>query len=121
MRACLTQVLTRDVYEGLNSVHEALSDGCGAAIERHRLPAYVTGLGAKGSVIYRAIPVREYRDTIGIDERITYLAWLFQQNRGVFKSPWSKQETWTTSVVHTPDDARRYVENFDEFAAAIAG
>ena len=33
------------------------------------------------------------------------LAWLFQQNRGVFKSPWTKQETWTLSVFHTEDDA----------------
>jgi glutamate-1-semialdehyde aminotransferase len=71
-------------------------------------------------VIYSATPVREYRDTIGIDERITYLAWLFQQNRGVFKSPWTKQETWTTSVFHTEDDVKRYVANFDEFAAAIS-
>jgi glutamate-1-semialdehyde 2,1-aminomutase len=117
--ACLTEVLTKDAYERLNAVHRVLAEGCGAAIEEHRLPAYVTGLGAKGSVIYSATPVREYRDAIGIDERITYLAWLFQQNRGVFKSPWSKQETWTTSVAHSEDDARRYVENFAEFAAAI--
>ena len=118
-RACLTEVLTKDAYEQLNVVHRALAEGCGAVIDEHRLPAYVTGLGAKGSVIYSATPVREYRDAIGIDERITYLAWLFQQNRGVFKSPWSKQETWTTSVFHTEDDAARYVENFAEFAAAI--
>ena len=120
-RACLTEVLTRDVYEQLNRVHQVLAEGCGAAIERYDLPAYVTGLGAKGSVIYSPTRVREYRDSIGIDERITYLAWLFQQNRGVFKSPWSKQETWTTSVFHTEDDARTYVANFEEFAAAIAG
>ena len=120
-RACLTEVLTRDSYDQLNRVHEALAAGCGAAIEAHDLPAYVTGLGAKGSVIYSATPVREYRDAVGIDERITYLAWLFQQNRGVFKSPWSKQETWTTSVVTTEQDAARYVENFEAFAAAIAG
>jgi glutamate-1-semialdehyde 2,1-aminomutase len=120
-RACLTEVLTKDVYAQLNAIYQALADGCGAAIDRHRLPAYVTGLGAKGSVIYSATPVREYRDSVAIDERITYLAWLFQQNRGVFKSPWSKQETWTTSVFHTEEDARRYVENFEGFAAAIAG
>ena len=119
-KACLTEVLTRDAYQRLNAVHRTLADGCGAAIEEFRLPAYVTGLGAKGSVIYSVTPVREYRDAIGIDERITYLAWLFQQNRGVFKSPWSKQETWTTSVAHSEDDARRYVENFAEFASAIA-
>jgi glutamate-1-semialdehyde 2,1-aminomutase len=120
-RAALTQVLTKDAYVHLNQIHGILAEGCTAAIEKHHLPAYVTGAGAKGSVIYSATPVREYRDTIGIDERITYLAWLFQQNRGVFKSPWSKQETWTTSVAHAADDARRYVANFEEFAAAIAG
>ncbi len=119
-RACLTEVLTRDVYEQLNAVHRALAEGCGAAIDRYAFPAYVTGMGAKGSVIYSATPVREYRDSLAIDERITYLAWLFQQNRGVFKSPWSKQETWTTSVFHTEDDARRYVENFEAFAAALS-
>jgi len=118
-RACLTEVLTKDVYERLDAVHAALAKGCGAAIERHGLPAYVTGKGAKGSVIYSGTPLREYRDAIAIDERITYLAWLFQQNRGVFKSPWSKQETWTTSVFHTEEDAVRYVENFEEFAAAV--
>ena len=118
-RACLTEVLTKEAYLGLDAVHKALADGCGAAIETYGLPAYVAGLGAKGSVIHSATPVREYRDSVGIDERITYLAWLVQQNRGVFKSPWSKQETWTTSVAHTEDDARRYVENFEEFAAAV--
>jgi glutamate-1-semialdehyde 2,1-aminomutase len=118
--ACLTEVLTKDSYEHLNALHRILSEGCGAAIDEHRLPAYVTGLGAKGSVIYSPTPVREYRDAVGIDERITYLAWLFQQNRGVFKSPWSKQETWTTSVQHSEDDARRYVENFAALAAALA-
>jgi glutamate-1-semialdehyde 2,1-aminomutase len=81
----------------------------------------VTGIGAKGSVTYSATEVREYRDTIGIDERITYLAWLIQQNRGVFKSPWTKQETWTLSVAHSDEDVRRYVDNFEAFAAAVAG
>jgi glutamate-1-semialdehyde 2,1-aminomutase len=119
-KAALTDVLTRDAYEHFGQIHRALDEGCTAAIEKHRLPAYVAGLGAKGSVIYSATPVKEYRDTIGIDERITYLAWLFQQNRGVFKSPWTKQETWTTSVAHTIDDAKRYVENFEAFAEAVS-
>src|SRR3990170_469073 len=119
-RAALLEVLTPDAYDHLHEIHRTLAEGCGAAIDKYRLPAYVKGLGAKGSVIYSATPVREYRDSVGIDERITYLAWLFQQNRGVFKSPWSKQETWTTSVQHSLEDARRYVENFEEFAAAIA-
>jgi glutamate-1-semialdehyde 2,1-aminomutase len=119
-RATLTEVLTKDAYPALDAVDARLKEGLAAAIEEHALPAYVTGMGAKGSVIYSATPVREYRDAVGIDERITYLAWLFQQNRGVFKSPWSKQETWTLSVWHTDEDARRYVDNFAEFAAAVS-
>jgi glutamate-1-semialdehyde 2,1-aminomutase len=119
-RAALTEVLTRDAYAHLNELHRLMADGCTAAIERYRLPAYVTGVGAKGSVIYSREPVREYRDAIGIDERITYLAWLVQQNRGVFKSPWSKQETWTLSVQHSADDVRRYAENFEELASMLA-
>ncbi len=119
-RVALTEILTRDAYDHFDDIHTKLAEGCTAVIENHRLPAYVTGLGAKGSVIYSATPVKEYRDSLGIDERITYLAWLFQQNRGVFKSPWSKQETWTTSVWHTDEDVRKYVANFEEFAAAIS-
>jgi glutamate-1-semialdehyde 2,1-aminomutase len=81
----------------------------------------VTGIGAKGSVTYSAREVHEYRDTIGIDERITYLAWLMQQNRGVFKSPWAKMETWTLSIAHSDEDVQRYVDNFEAFAAAVTG
>ncbi|HZD79158.1 MAG TPA: aspartate aminotransferase family protein [Actinomycetota bacterium] len=120
-RATLTEILTKDAYERFDQVHVGLAEGCTAVIEKYRLPAYVTGMGAKGSVIYSPTPVREYRDTVDIDERITYLAWLFQQNRGVFKSPWSKQETWTTSVWHGDEDVQRYVANFEAFAAAITG
>ncbi len=118
-KATLTEVLTRDVYDHFNAIHERLEVGCTSVIQKYGLPAYVTGIGAKGSVIYSATPVREYRDATKIDERITYVAWLFQQNRGIFKSPWSKQETWTTSVFHTDEDAQRYIDNFEELAAAL--
>ena len=103
-----------------DAIDRAMKDGIRPIIDRYRLPAYVTGIGAKGSVTYSAREVREYRDTIGIDERVTYLAWLMQQNRGVFKSPWAKMETWTLSVVHSDEDVRRYVENFEAFAAAVS-
>jgi glutamate-1-semialdehyde 2,1-aminomutase len=120
-RAALTEVLVGDVYDDFNRIDEAMKTGLRAVIDKTGLPAYVSGVGAKGSVIYSTKPVREYRDAVGIDERISYLAWLFQQNRGVFKSPWTKQETWTLSVWHTEDDVARYVANFEEFATAVTG
>jgi glutamate-1-semialdehyde 2,1-aminomutase len=118
-RATLTEVLVPEAYEQFDRIDKAMKDGLTSVVERYELPCSVTGIGAKGSVIYSSRPVREYRDAVGIDERISYLAWLFQQNRGVFKSPWTKQETWTLSVWHTEDDAARYVANFEEFAAAL--
>jgi glutamate-1-semialdehyde 2,1-aminomutase len=120
-RATLLEVLVPEAYEGFNRIDKAMKDGLTSVIESTGLPASVSGVGAKGSVIYSTKPVREYRDAVGIDERISYLAWLFQQNRGVFKSPWTKQETWTLSVWHTEDDAARYVANFEEFAKAVTG
>jgi glutamate-1-semialdehyde 2,1-aminomutase len=119
-RAALFEVLVPEAYDGLRAIDASMKAGLERVIDDHRLPCHVTGVGAKGSVIYSDTPVREYRDAVGIDERITYLAWLFQQNRGVFKSPWTKQETWTLSVWHTEEDAARYVANFEEFAAAIS-
>src|SRR5206468_3425178 len=119
-RAALTEVLVPEVYEQFDRIDKAMKDGLTSVVERYGLPCSVSGVGAKGSVIYSKRPVREYRDAVGIDERISYLAWLFQQNRGVFKSPWTKQETWTLSVFHTEDDTARYVANFEEFAAAVS-
>ncbi|MEA2557972.1 MAG: glutamate-semialdehyde -aminomutase [Actinomycetota bacterium] len=119
-RVVLTEVMTRDVYPAFNAIYSYMEENLTKIIEQTGLPAYVTGAGAKGSVIYSTKVVREYRDAVGIDERIPYLAWLFQQNRGVFKSPWSKQENWTLSIWHTEEDAQRYVSNFEEFATAIS-
>jgi glutamate-1-semialdehyde aminotransferase len=70
-------------------------------------------------VNWKLEPVREFRDAVSIDGRLSYLAWLWQLNRGVFKSPWAKWESWTISVAHSDDDARLYVETFEELAATI--
>jgi glutamate-1-semialdehyde 2,1-aminomutase len=116
----LTEVLTPDAYEHLEKLNTILTNGINDAIDRYALPAYVLTFGAKGSVIYSRTPVRDYRDHLKVDERISYLAWLVQQNRGVFKSPWAKTETWTIGVQHSEDDARLYVANFEELAAMLA-
>jgi glutamate-1-semialdehyde 2,1-aminomutase len=118
-RAALTEVLTQDAYARFDELHAIIDRGVQAAIDRYRLPARITTLGAKGGVNWRAERVREFRDALDIDERVSYAAWLWQLNRGVFKSPWAKWESWTVSVAHTDEDARRYVDNFDGFASEI--
>lgn len=114
----LTDVLTKDAYGELERVNAILA-GCEDIIVEHRLPASMKRLGAKGSIDWSPTPIHEYRDLWAIDDRIPQLGWLWQLNRGVFKSPGSKWESWTTSIVMSDDDAQRYVDNFASFAEAI--
>jgi glutamate-1-semialdehyde 2,1-aminomutase len=118
-RVNLTEVLTKDAYRELDRVRGAFQ-GCEDVIAEYHLPASMKLLGAKGSIDWHTEPIHEYRDLWDIDDRIPQLAWLWQLNRGVFKSPGSKWESWTSSIVHTNDDVQRYVDNFEEMAAAIA-
>jgi glutamate-1-semialdehyde 2,1-aminomutase len=118
MKVNLTEVLTKDAYREFDRIADGF-ERCEAIIDRYRLPASMKHLGAKGSIDWRAEPIHEYRDLWGIDDRIPQLAWLWQLNRGVFKSPGSKWESWTSSIVHSDEDVARYVENFESFAAAI--
>ncbi len=120
MKVNLTEVLTGDAYRRFDQINERFQR-CNEVIEEHRLPASMKLLGAKGSVDWRATPIHEYRDLWEIDDRIPQLAWLWQLNRGVFKSPGSKWESWSTSIAHSDEDVQRYVGNFEELASAITG
>ena len=114
----LEEVLVPEAYKEFDRINGILGR-CEDVIAKHRLPASMKLLGAKGSIDWSPEPIHEYRDLWSIDDRVPQLAWLWQLNRGVFKSPGSKWESWTTSIVHTDEDARRYVDNFEELAAAL--
>ncbi len=119
MKVNLTEVLTKDVYRRFDEIN-AIFERCQTVIDKYRLPASIKLLGAKGSIDWRATPIHEYRDLWEIDDRVPQLAWLWQLNRGVFKSPGSKWESWSSSIVHSDEDVQRYVDNFEELASAIA-
>jgi glutamate-1-semialdehyde 2,1-aminomutase len=116
----LQDVLVKDAYVRLDEINTILRR-CDDVIARYHLPASMKTLGAKGSIDWSLTPIHEYRDLWEIDDRIPQLAWLWQLNRGVFKSPGSKWESWTTSIVMSDEDAQRYVDNCESMAAAISG
>jgi len=118
MKTNLSEVLTRDAYKEFDRINAGFAK-TQEVIDRYRLPVSLKLLGAKGSMDWSPTPIHEFRDLWEIDDRIPQLAWLWQLNRGVFKSPGSKWESWTTSIVHSDADVKRYVDNFDEFAATI--
>jgi glutamate-1-semialdehyde 2,1-aminomutase len=115
-QATLTEVLTDDVYEGLEADNRALLDGCQAIIDSHGLPAYTEGLGAKGCVVFSPERMYEYRDYLTkVDDDLSTLAWLYHMNHGIFMTPGTEEE-WTLSIAHTPEDRQRYLDAFEAFA-----
>jgi glutamate-1-semialdehyde 2,1-aminomutase len=120
-QATLTEVLTDDAYQRLESANEAVLRGCDELIERYALPAYTEGLGAKGCVVFAAEPVREYRDYLTkVDDELSTLAWLYHMNRGVFMTP-GVEEEWTVSIAHDEEHRQRYLDAFEDFARDVSG
>jgi glutamate-1-semialdehyde 2,1-aminomutase len=120
-QATLTEVLTDDAYERLERTNATLMAGCDEIIERHALPAYTVGLGAKGCVIFAGEPVREYRDYLTkVDGELSTLAWLYHTNRGVLMTP-GVEEEWTVSLAHDDAALQRYIQAFADFAADLTG
>ena len=93
--------------------------GVAATIAEHRLPWHLVSIGAKGCVTFRSGAVREYRDFLGIDDRLGQAHWLVQHNGGVFLPPWGKVEQWLLSVQHDENDVDRFTRNFARLAAAV--
>jgi glutamate-1-semialdehyde 2,1-aminomutase len=119
-RATLYDVLTPAAYSHFDALAEELQGGLDSVIAEHELPFHVLTLAARGCVTYRRERVRNYRDYLEIDKAVPYLSWLYQSNRGVLMAP-GAEENWTLSVQHSDADARRYIDNFAEFARDLVG
>jgi glutamate-1-semialdehyde 2,1-aminomutase len=119
--ATLTQVLTDDAYERLESTNKSLLERCQEVIDRHGLPAYTEGLGAKGCVIFSPERMYEYRDYLTkVDGDLATLAWLYHMNHGIFMTP-GVEEEWTLSIAHTDEHIDCYVTAFEAFAGDVTG
>jgi glutamate-1-semialdehyde 2,1-aminomutase len=118
-QATLTEVLTEDVYAGLEKTNERLKAACQEVVDRYGLPAYTEGMGAKGCVIFAAEPLREYRDYLTkVDGELSTLAWLYHMNHGIFMTP-GVEEEWTLSIAHSDDDVDHYVAALEAFASDV--
>jgi glutamate-1-semialdehyde 2,1-aminomutase len=119
-RATLTDVLTPEAYEKLEAANKALLARCQEVIDKHGLPAYTEGLGAKGCVIFSPDRIYEYRDYLTkVDGNLSTLAWLYHMNHGIFMTP-GVEEEWTLSIAHTDEQIDRYVAAFEVFASAVS-
>jgi glutamate-1-semialdehyde 2,1-aminomutase len=118
-RASLTEVLTPDAYELIEAREERLLRSCQDVIERHGLPGYAVGIGAKGCVTFSPEPIVDYESfKAHQDVELADLSWLYNMNRGIFMTP-GREEEWTLSVAHSPEDCDAFVAAFDEMAADL--
>jgi glutamate-1-semialdehyde 2,1-aminomutase len=111
-RATLSEVLTDDAYARLDALAGRLQSALTDTIAAGGFPWHVVSVGAKGCVTFCEGRVREYRDFLGIDDRLGQLHWLVQHNGGVFLPPWGKVEQWLLSVQHDENDVDRFAANF---------
>jgi len=120
-RAMLCDVATDSAYQQIEALRCRWVTAFERILAEHSLDAHVVSAGAKGCVVFRAEPVRDYRGFLDIDDRYNHVHWLYQHNGGVFLPPWGKVEQWLISVQHTEADVDRFVANFERFVAALAG
>jgi glutamate-1-semialdehyde 2,1-aminomutase len=118
-RANVYEVMTPDAYTHLDHLNDRIVAGCDEVIAKYDLPGYTVGIGSKGCVTFSPVKVVDYATfKENQDAELSDLAWLFNLNRGIFMTP-GREEEWTLSVTHTDDAVDRYVEVFEELAAAI--
>jgi glutamate-1-semialdehyde 2,1-aminomutase len=120
-RAMLTEVATDEAYARIDRLRGRVVEAFERIISEHDLDAHVVAVGAKGCVVFRREPVRNYRGFLGIDDRFNHAHWLYQHNGGVFMPPWGKIEQWLMSVQHDDGDIDRFIANFDSCATALSG
>jgi glutamate-1-semialdehyde 2,1-aminomutase len=118
-RASLLEVLTPAAYEHLDAIEERLLTGCQDVIDRYGLPGYSVGVGAKGCVTFSPQQIVDYETfKAHQDGEVSELAWLYNMNRRVFMTP-GREEEWTLSVLHSPEDCDTFVAAFEEMAADL--
>ncbi|HEV2981132.1 MAG TPA: aspartate aminotransferase family protein [Solirubrobacteraceae bacterium] len=117
--ASLCEVLTPAAYEHLDRLNERIVSGCQGVIDRHGLPGYAIGIGAKGCVTFSPSAIVDYETfKANQDVELTELAWLYSMNRGIFMTP-GREEEWTLSVAHTDEAVDAYVLVFDSLAREL--
>jgi glutamate-1-semialdehyde 2,1-aminomutase len=118
-RASLLEVLTPAAYEHLEAIEARLLEGCSGVLERYGLPGYTVGIGAKGCVVFAPEQIVDYETfKAHQDGELADLAWLYNMNRGVYMTP-GREEEWTLSVAHTPEDCDTFIAAFDAMAADL--
>jgi glutamate-1-semialdehyde 2,1-aminomutase len=109
----------RENINASNKLNLKLLSKIESIIIKYKLPAYVTGIGSKGSVVWSNEIVKNYRGYKKINFKLAELQFLFYLNRGVITPP-GLDEQWLLSYMHTNEDIDKITDIFSEFARKIS-
>jgi glutamate-1-semialdehyde 2,1-aminomutase len=87
-------------------------------IENYELPSYVTGAGAKGSVVWSEKVVKNYRDYKNSNFILAELMYLYYLNNKIATPP-GLDEQWLISFSHGISEINYITEVFNNLAAEI--
>ncbi|MEI8238046.1 MAG: aspartate aminotransferase family protein [Actinomycetota bacterium] len=118
-RATLLEVLTPESYVEAERIGRMMLQRSVDALHAVGQPATGVVAGFKGSVSFRDVPAKNYREFLSISTGISHLHFLIQHNNGVFLPPWGKSESWTLSVAHTEADGEVYAANVERLAGEL--
>ncbi len=118
--ATFREVLTREAYQHVDRLNKKLLGAYQRVLESCRLKACVVGAGANGVILFRATPLRNYRDWLEVDTELWRHYWFAMINRGVLAQPYGRDEQWTICVQHTEADIDRHIAAFEQVAPALA-
>jgi len=119
-RASLLEVLTPGAYQHLERLSERMTGGCQRTLDRHGLPGYALGTGARGCVTLAASRITDHVPfQASQNPELSKLIWLYYMNRGVFATP-ARPEQWTLSIAHADAEVDAYLAVHAALLAELA-
>jgi glutamate-1-semialdehyde 2,1-aminomutase len=102
--ACLSEVLTKDVYGKLDRLGEKFATGLEQIIERLGLPACVTSEGPLGGIQFVADEPHNYRQANRGNKQMWTEYWYGMLSKGVIPMGSAWFEEYSISAAHTEED-----------------
>jgi glutamate-1-semialdehyde 2,1-aminomutase len=102
--ACLTRVMTDEVYARIRNLGERFKKGMADSIERHGIRAVVSGTGGMYTVFFQERIPHNYRETLGMDKAAWNAWWMYLVTKGVyFSAPSPYEETFISAAMTEKD------------------
>lgn len=117
--ACLTKVMTADVYVEMTRLATRLADGQRKVIGALGIPAVVTQVSTLGGILFTTDEPSNFREAARCDTAKWEDYWFGMLNRGVIPMGSAWFEEWSISAAHAEEDIDRTLEVTEEVLREI--